>query len=122
VSDRVRLANRELGALTVMMGEQGVSTSSIAGLSTDSAYTTGMDISRVNASRDNQIESLQAAKRAGQQGYLNSTTLAYNQGAAAVANANANAIGAVSGGVSSYGKNTASKRDYNNRKNGYNEV
>ena len=121
VSDRVRLANRELGALTVLMGESGVSTSSIASLSLDSEYTAGMDITRINTSRDNQIESLQASKRAGQQGYLNNTTLAYNQGAAAVANANASAIGAVTGGVSNYGGHVARQRSHKLRLNGYTE-
>ena len=122
VSDRVRLANRELGALTVMMGEQGVSTSSIAGLSSEASYTTGMDVNRINTSRDNQIESLQAAKRAGQQGYLNSTTLAYNQGAAAVANANANAIGSISGGMSTIGSSKALTQDFKNKFNGTKET
>jgi len=120
VHDRVRQANRELGALTVLMGETGASSSSIAGLSIDSAYTTGMDVSRINTSRGNQIESLQANKRAGKMGYLNQTTLAYNQGAAAVANANSNAIGAITGGMSSYGKATAKTKQYNNQLNGLN--
>ncbi len=120
VHDRVRQANRELGALTVLMGEQGVSSASASGLVIDSEYTTGMDISRINTSRGNQIEQLQSKKRQGEMGYLNQTTLAYNQGAAAVANANASAIGAITGGMSSYGKATANKNQHTNQLAGYN--
>lgn len=99
VHDRVRQANRELGTLAVLMGEQGVSSASGQGLVIDSEYTKGMDISRINTNRGNQIEQLQSQKRAGEQGYLNQTTLAYNQGSAAVARANANAIGSVTGAM-----------------------
>lgn len=119
VSDRVRLANRELGTLSVMLGEMGASSSSSTALLIDQSYTKGMDISRIEQSRINQIESLQSAKRAGQQGYLNQTTLAYSQGAAAVANANANAIGSITNAGSSYSGYKTNNRDYQLRLNGY---
>lgn len=119
VSDRVRLANRELGTLSVMLGEMGASTSSATALRIDQSYTSGMDVNRIEQSRDNQNEALQAAKRAGQQGYLNQTTLAYSQGAAAVANANANAIGSITNAGSSYSNYKTNKRDYQLRLKGY---
>tara|TARA_R110000796_G_scaffold99384_3_gene207463 strand:+ start:546 stop:1118 length:573 start_codon:yes stop_codon:yes gene_type:complete len=120
VSDRVRLSHRELGSLSVLLGEMGASNSSATALRIDQSYTSGMDISRIEQSRINQIESLQASKRAGQQGYLNQTTLAYSQGAAAVANANASAIGSITGGMSSYGGYEANKRDYDLKLRGLN--
>ena len=120
VSDRIRASNRELGSLAVLLGEQGASASSATSLTLDSAYTTGMDISRINTSRDNQTASLQANKRAGQMGYLNQTTLAYSQGAAAVANANASAIGSITGGMSTIGGSDALTRDFNNKLAGFN--
>jgi len=120
VSDRVRASNRELGTLNVLLGEQGASASSKSGLRIDSTYTAGMDLSRINQSRDNQIESLQAAKRAGQQGYLNQTTLAYSQGAAAVANANASAIGSITSGISTIGGSQSLTTDFNNKLRGFN--
>jgi hypothetical protein len=79
-----------------------------------------MDISRLNTSRDNQTASLQANKRAGQMGYLNQTTLAYSQGAAAVANANASAIGSITGGMSTIGGSESLTRDFNNKLRGFN--
>ena len=45
-------------------------------------------------------------------GYLNQTTLAYSQGAAAVAGANANAIGSITNAGSSYGSYKANERNY----------
>ena len=120
VSDRIRASNRELGSLAVLLGEQGASASSATSLTLDSAYTTGMDISRLNTSRDNQTASLQANKRAGQMGYLNQTTLAYSQGAAAVANANASAIGSITGGMSTIGGSESLTRDFNNKLRGFN--
>jgi|TARA_R110000744_G_scaffold82138_1_gene161342 hypothetical protein len=112
VSDRIRASNRELGSLSVLMGEQGASVSSYNALMFDSSYNTGIDVLRTNQSRDNQIASLQANKRAGQMGYLNQTTLAYSQGAAAVAGANANAIGSITNAGSSYGSYTANQKNY----------
>ena len=54
-----------------------------------------------------------------EQGYLNQTTLAYSQGAAAVANANANAIGSITNAGSSYSNYKTNKRDYQLRLKGY---
>lgn len=117
VDDRIRQANRELGTLNVLMGEQGVSAASGSALVIDSEYTTGMDLARIDTNRGNQIEQLQSKKRAGEQGYLNQTTLAYNQGSAAVARANSSAINSISGGVSTIGRRKAQEDDYNNKFN-----
>ena len=120
VHDRVRQSNKELGALTVLMAEQGASSASGSALVIDSEYTTGMDIARINTNRNNQQQQLQANKRAGAQGYLNQTTLAYNQGSAAVARANSSAIGSITSAASAYSGRDAAATDHDNTINNLN--
>lgn len=78
-SDRMRKARQELGTMRVLVGERGVSDTTGQALMGEVGYFAGLDLSRIESNRADNIEQGEAAKRAAQQGGLNSIEIAQNQ-------------------------------------------
>lgn len=93
VSDRVRAANQEMGALRVTAGERGASASTVVGLARTIAHLEGVDISRINKNRKSNIEAGEAAKEAARIGFVNTINLAQNQAEVEVLSAGLNFLG-----------------------------
>lgn len=65
--DRKRLSDREESTIEVMAAERGLSESTRARMSTAEAYAEGLDLSRIEDNRVEDIEAIQAHK---QKGYI----------------------------------------------------
>ena len=78
-SDRTRKAQQELGTMRVLVGERGVSQTTGEALMGEVGYYAGLDLSRIEINRQDNIEQGEAAKRAAQQGGLNAIEIAQNQ-------------------------------------------
>jgi hypothetical protein len=93
ISDRIRAANAELGSVRVMALERGVSGSTMVSFANTIGYLEGLDIARIKNSRDSNIAAGEAAKRAAQNGYFNTVTIAQNQKNVATTTAMLNLFG-----------------------------
>lgn len=79
-SDRMRQADQQLATLRVDFGEAGQGgTASYDRMVNNISYVEGMDLSRVEANRTNDLENLQASKVAAQHGAQNDINLATMQ-------------------------------------------
>lgn len=83
VSDRMRVANMELGTVRVAAMERGLSGYSMAMMARTIGYLEGVDLSRINKNRVANIEAGEAAKTSAKQGFINTVTIAANQAQAA---------------------------------------
>lgn len=108
-SDRVRQANQELGTLNVLAGERGASGSTLGALATEVGYYEGLDISRIETSRKQNIASGEASKKAAQQGAINTINIAELQSKAAAKSVKFAGIGA---GLQIAGSAVGSYSDY----------
>lgn len=78
-SDVMRRASQELGAIRVAAGEVGATDNAFLRMVQELGYVEGVDLSRIESNRRNQIEALQEEKKAVSQGYLNTTRQLFNQ-------------------------------------------
>ena len=78
-SDRVRQAERDLGALRVAEGEAGLTSTAFLGFVNEVAASEGIDIARIDANADERAAALQAQKRAVAQGATNTIIQARNE-------------------------------------------
>lgn len=92
-SDRIRKARQDLGTLRVVAGEQGLSGSSLTSQFMELGYAEGLDLSRIESNRQNNIDSGEASKAAARQGAINTITIAENQASAAKTSAMMGAVG-----------------------------
>lgn len=101
-SDRIRKARQELGTLRVVSGERGVSGNTFNALATELGYVEGLDLSRIESNRANNIQAGEAQKKATQQGALNTVDIAANQAKVATMSGVAGIVGSglqIAGGV-----------------------
>jgi hypothetical protein len=78
-SDRMRKARQELGTMRVLVGERGAAETTGNAMMNEVGYYAGLDLSRIESNRQDNIEAGQAAKRAAHQGGLNTVEIAKNQ-------------------------------------------
>lgn len=78
VSDTIRRANQELGALRAVAGDAALSGSSFQRLVVELGAVEGLDLSRIEMNRINRLEALQSAKKKARQDYINIVKQAYN--------------------------------------------
>lgn len=92
-SDRLRQSRLELGTINATAAELGASESSLQALLGEAAYVTGVDLSRIEYNRQQDVQRIQAGSRAGQVRYANATSLAHTQASSAKTSALLNGIG-----------------------------
>jgi len=78
-SDRMRKARQELGTMRVVAGEKGLSETTGNALMGEVGYVAGLDQSRIEMNRQDNIEQGQAAKRAAWMGGNNTIDIANRQ-------------------------------------------
>jgi hypothetical protein len=78
-SDRMRKAAQELGTLRVLAGERGASGSTFTSLAQEIGYFEGLDLSRIDTNRKNNIASGEASKEAARMGAAQTVSIASNQ-------------------------------------------
>jgi hypothetical protein len=105
-SDRMRKARQELGTMRVLVGERGSSETTGNALMSEVGYFAGLDLSRIESNREDNIAQGEAAKKAAQQGGLNTIEIAKNQASVASKGINMALIGTglqiLGSGVSAY--------------------
>ena len=114
-SDIIRRANQELGAIRVASGEVGASQSSFVRMVAELGATEGIDLSRIESNRKNQVASQQASKRSAAVDYSNTVTRARNEYKSAVTNS---VLGFVGSGLQiggSYYRGRAAQQAATNR-------
>lgn len=87
-SDRIARADRELGTLRVALGELGASRANAISLVSELGFVEGLDLSRINVSAADEVESLQSQKEAARRG----ATDTISAGRTAYSNARTGAI------------------------------
>jgi hypothetical protein len=78
-SDRMRQATAELGTMRVLTGERGTSETTTNALLGEVGYYAGLDLSRIETNRLDNIAQGEAAKKAAQQGGQNTLDIVNNQ-------------------------------------------
>lgn len=86
-SDRVRAADAELGSAYVSALERGVSGTTMSAISRNIAYLEGADLSRIESSRQSNIDAGEASKLSAKNGFIESVNIANNQASAATTSA-----------------------------------
>jgi len=108
-SDRMRKARQELGTMRVLVGERGASDATGNAMMNEVGYYAGLDLSRIESNRQDNIAQGEAAKKAAQQGALNTLEIAKNQ--ASVANKTVN-MALVGSGIQILGAGASAYSDY----------
>jgi uncharacterized membrane protein YciS (DUF1049 family) len=92
-SDRVNKARQELGSLRVIAGETGASQSTFQSMATEIGYNSGLDLSRMETTRQGNIDAGEANKKAAHLGAVGQINIIQNQVNAAAQNTKWTAIG-----------------------------
>lgn len=83
-SDVIRRAESELGTVRAMVGDVGGGGNSLVRLLGEIGATEGLDLSRIEGNRSEDIESLQASKKSASLEYSNNLATIYSQKQAAI--------------------------------------
>jgi hypothetical protein len=93
VSDRIRVADQQLGTARVTAGERGVSASTMRSFARAIGFVEGLDTGRIRAQNVQNIRAGTASKKNAEQGVFDSINIVNNQKAIATQSATLNFIG-----------------------------
>lgn len=93
ISDRMRVANEQLGAVRVSAGERGVSTSTMQSFARSVGFLEGLDIGRIRTQAARNISAAEATKKNAKVGVMDQLNIVENQKNVSMTSSTLNFIG-----------------------------
>jgi hypothetical protein len=116
VSDRIRIADEQLGAARVTAGERGVSASTMQSFARAIGFAEGLDTGRLRAQNVKNIAAGEASKKNAELGVFDSINIVQNQKNTAINSATLNFIGSgLQIAAGAYAQNAAMTAAHNPR-------